>query len=161
MRIIETRGTSILSRMIVWALGCKGSHILFSFDDDKWIVQSNLLGVNIRLYKNFMKGVTIVDSVEYKLDLLEEESIFQALLEQTSEDEYDWPGFAYFCLCALRYKLFKINLPTTNAWGQAHMEICTEMIRRLPPWLTNLPTGLDLGITTPDQAMKILKEANV
>ena len=159
MKIIETKSHSILSILIRWAFNSKGSHILFSFDNDRWVVHSNLLGVNIRLFKNFMVGCTVVELIEYQLDLELEEAIFQALLEQTSEDSYDYPGFAYFIWRALLFKAFNIPLPKRNAWGKANMEICTEMIGRLPRWITNIPDDIDLGITTPDKAMAILREA--
>jgi len=159
MKIIETKSHSILSILIRWAFGSKGSHILFSFDNDRWVVHSNLLGVNIRLFKNYIKKCTIVDQLEYDMDPEAEEMIFQALLSETSEDDYDWPGFAYFTWRALLYKALHIPLPKRNAWGQAHMEICTEMIGRLPRWITDLPEGVDLGMTTPDEAMRILREA--
>lgn len=159
MRIVETKSNSPLSCLIRWAFKSKGSHILFSFDNDRWVVHSNLLGVNIRLYKNFMKSVTIVDELTYELSLEMEEQVFQSLLDQTSEDEYDYPGFFYFCWRALLFKLFNVPLPKKNEWGQAHMEICTEMIRKLPQWITNIPDDVDLGITVPDKAMTILREA--
>lgn len=161
MKIIEVKSHSILSVLIRWAFNSKGSHILFSFDNDKWVVHSNLIGVNIRLYENYMKKVTIVDSIDYQnLGLEGEEAIFQGLLKETSEQPYDYPGFAYFTWRAMLYKLFKIPLPKKNKWGKAEMHICTEMIGRLPVWLTMVPKDIDLGITTPDMAMQILKEAN-
>lgn len=159
MKILESKSTSILSVMIRWAFNSKGSHILFAFDNDKWIVQSNLLGVNIRLYENYMAKRSIVDVIVYDMSLDQEEAVFQALLKETSEDEYDYPGFAYFCWRALLYKFFKIGLPKKNSWGDAKMQLCTEMISRLPEWLTNIPQGVDLGITTPDMAMELLREA--
>lgn len=160
MRVIETKSNSILSIIIRWAFGSKGSHILFSFDKDEWVVHSNLLGVNIRLFKNFMKHVEIVDQIEYaELSLVEEEEIFQSLLSETSEEPYDWPGFAYFIWRGFLLKAFKIPLPKSNTWGRSNMQLCTEMIGKLPKYLTKIPDDLDLGITTPDRAMQILKEA--
>jgi hypothetical protein len=160
MRVIETKSNSILSIIIRWAFGSKGSHILFSFDSDRWVVHSNLLGVNIRLFKNFMKHVEIVDQIEYKdLSLDDEEEIFQSLLTDTSEEPYDYPGFLYFIWRGFLFKAFGTKLPKTNAWGRSNMQLCTEMIGKLPKSLTKIPDDLDLGITTPDQAMQILKEA--
>lgn len=158
--MIETKSHSILSIIIRWAFNSKGSHVLFSFDNDRWVVHSNLLGVNIRLFKNFMKSVVVVDQIDYShLSLVEEEEIFQALLSDTSEESYDWPGFAYFIWRGFLFKLFKIPLPSKNAWGKSNMQLCTEMIGKLPKTLTNISEDIDLGITTPDKAMSILKEA--
>lgn len=107
-----------------------------------------------------MKSVEVVDQIEYTdLTLDAEEEIFQSLLSNTSEDSYDWPGFYYFIWRGFLFKLFKIPLPNKNAWGKADMKLCTEMIGNLPIWLTKLPANIDLGITTPDLAMQILKEA--
>lgn len=159
MKIYETKANNLLSYLIIWCFSSKGSHILFSFDNDKWVVHSNLIGVNIRLFKNFMKNVQIVDCIEYQLDLIQEEQIFQTLLEETSEDSYDLPGFMYFAWRGVLFKLFQIQLPKINKWGKSKMHLCTEMIKKLPNWLTNLPDDIDLGMTTPDKAMLILKEA--
>jgi hypothetical protein len=162
VKIIETKSSNILSKLIRWAFNSKGSHIAFVFDDDKWLVHSNLLGVNIRLFKAYMNHhskTEIVESIEYDLTLDQEEEVFQTLISQCSEDSYDYPGFIYFAWRGLLYKLFDKELPLRNAWGKADMQLCTEMIFKLPPWITKLPEDIDLGMTTPDKAMIILKGA--
>lgn len=162
MKIIETKSTNLLSILIRWALNCKGSHIAFVFDNDTWLIHSNLIGVNIRLYNAFFKAhlnTQIVDQIEIHLEPQDEEEVFQALIQNTSEQSYDWPGFTYFAFRALAFKLFKIPLPRKNAWGRSNMQLCTEMIRQLPTWITNIDPMMDLGIVSPDRAMEILREA--
>jgi len=161
MRIIFTRNSSILSWAIRWTFREPSSHVALVFDEDRWLVQSNLLGVNIRLFEPFMKksGNEIVDSIEYSLTLDQEEELFQALLKRTSEQSYDWPGFAYFIFRGILYRMFGRPLPKKNAWGRADMQICTEMIREFPSWLVPGIDGVDLGITTPWTVRNILRGA--
>ena len=74
MKISFTKNNSILSKLIRWVFDEPASHVIFSFDDDKWIIHSNLIGVNIRYYSAFMKSgsTKIVDTLEYDLSLIEE-----------------------------------------------------------------------------------------
>lgn len=161
MKIIETKSSSLLSIIIRWAFSSKGSHIAIVFDNDRWLVHSNLLGVNIRLFKSYFgkhKDTKIVDSIEYSLAPHQEEEVFQSLIERTSENEYDYPGFIYFAWRGLLFKLFKTPLPKKNRLGDSSMELCTEMVKKLPMWITGVQESVDLGITTPDKVMMILRE---
>lgn len=160
MRIISTESPKVLSKLIKYFLKTKSSHIAFIFDE-KWVVHSNLIGVNIRLLEPWLKHnkIKVNASIRYNLTLLQEEQIFQSLIEKTSEDDYDYLGFLYFAWRGILYRWFNIPLPKQNAWGKSNAYLCTEMVSQLPNWLTNLDPNLDLGMITPDNLIKILQGA--
>lgn len=161
MKIIATKNNSILSKLIRWGLNEEASHIAFVFDNDTWLFQSNLLGVIPRLYPNFIKRTKtiIIDSIEYKMPLEDEEIIFQGLVKNLSESEYDYGGFLYFSWRVILYKFLKIKIPAINKWGKSNMYLCNELIEHLPTSLTGLPKGFKLDMTTPMQSMRILRRA--
>jgi hypothetical protein len=162
MRVIGIKSKTILSRAICWLLDTDVSHIVFSFDNDKWLVHSNLIGVNLRLYKKFMikHDPEIIDVVRYdNLTLQQEEEVFQSLLEKTDEDGYDYLGFMYFAWRAILLKTFHVPLPDKNPYGRINMHLCTEMVNALPVWITRISNKIDFGITPPKKVIQILKEA--
>lgn len=160
MKIISTESQKILSKLIKYFLKSKASHIAFVFDD-KWVVHSNLIGVNIRLLDPWIKHnkIKVVEYINYDLTLLQEEQIFQAVIANTSEDDYDYLGFIYFAWRGILYRWFNQPLPKKNKWGKSNAYLCTEMVSQLPPWLTDIDPKLDLGMVTPDKLMRILRGA--
>jgi len=146
-----------LSDLITWTFNEPVSHVAFVFDD-KWLLQSNLFGVNIRWFHLWKKKQHIIFQLKYELPLEKEEQIFQALLDAYSEDWYDYLGFLYFVWRGFLYKVFKIQLPKKNPWVTSG-HLCTKLVEFLPRWLTNLPEDLDLEIVTPYKLFMILKEA--
>lgn len=147
----------MLSRAIRWTFREPASHVALVFDNDLWLVQSNLLGMNIRIFRPFIKKHRIIDSIEYSLDLQKEEELFQSVIHLTAEQEYDWPGFLYFSWRGVLFRFFGRPLPETNALGRDEMNLCTEMVGRLPEWLTGIPKGTDLGIMTPWRLRNMLR----
>ena len=159
MEILFTKNKSVLSQLIRWVFDEPCSHVIFLFDD-KWIVHSNLLGVNIRFYKAFMSSgdTEVVDRIKFKLDLIEEEELFQSLLESHSEESYDYKAFFYFSYRGLMYKIFNKPLPKNNPWGEPKAYLCTEIAKNLPEWITGIDKQTDLAITTPWTLRNIMKE---
>lgn len=157
MRIIFTANNSILSKAIRWTFREPASHVALVFDNDKWLVHSNLLGVNIRLFLPFMRGQRVVDSIAYSIPLEAEEQIFQAAIASTSELDYDWPGFFYFAWRGFLFRILGAPMPKHNPWGRASLQLCTEMVGRVPARITGIPEGLDLGIVTPWRLRNILR----
>ena len=159
MKIVFTKNSSVVSKMIRWIFDEPVSHVAFVFDD-KWLVQSNLLGIGIEWLHRFVKKSTIVEAIDYPMELVEEEEVFQSLIaEEPEKDGWDFPAGIYFAWRGLLFKYFKLAIPKTNPWNKKHLRLCTEMAAKLPVRLTKLPEGIDLGIVTPYQLMGILKGA--
>ncbi len=148
MTIAFTKSSSILSKLIRWCFNEPVSHVVFVFDS-KFVIHSNLLGVQFNWLKTFKKTNEIVIKKEYELSLEKEEEIYQELLEKHDQDEYDFRAFWYFAYCALCYKFFKTPMPKVNKRnGKGYL--CTEMYENLPTWLVP-KVDKDLSITTPYQ----------
>lgn len=157
MRIIFTANRSLFSRVVRWTFREPASHVALVFDNDLWLVQSNLLGMNIRIFEPFIQNHSIIDSLDYDLDLAHEEEIFQSVIRITAEQEYDWPGFIYFAWRGFLLRLFGLSLPEKNEFGRDRMNLCTEMVSYLPEWLTGISKGTDLGIMTPWKLRNLLR----
>lgn len=156
MQIVFSRSKYPLSALIMWAFNEPVSHTAFVFDD-KWLFQSNLLGMNVHWLRTWQKTSTVVDCITYDLTIEQEEEIFQSLLDQYSDEEYDFCAFAYFGWRAFLLKFFGVPMPKTGRNGKGYL--CTEVAGLLPQWLTKLPKDVDLSITTPWQLRDILKAA--
>lgn len=156
MKIVFTKNSSCVSKAIRWIFDEPVSHVAFVFDD-KWLVQSNLLGIGIEWLNRFLKKSSIVDALDYPLTLEQEEEVFQALIAEEPNDGWDFPAGLYFAWRGLLFKWFKLPIPQTNPWNRKNLRLCTEMTSKLPRWLTKLPEGIDLGMVTPFGLLRILK----
>ena len=157
MKVIFTSSKLPFSWLIKWTFNQPVSHVAFVFDD-KWLIHSNFLGVNFQWFSAWKKSNNVVFELSYDLSLLQQEALFQSILDSHAEDPYEWAGFLYFCWRGLLYKLFRMSLPKSNPLNGKGM-LCTELLVSLPPWITNLPEDIDLSIITPYNLYEILSEA--
>lgn len=146
MKLIFTRSTAPLSKLIRWAFNEPVSHFAVVFDN-KFVIHSNLYGVNLAWLNDFTKKSTIVYSIDMPLSLEKEEEVYRSLLDNFCGEHYDYKAFLYFAYRALLFKLFKTPLPRTNPFNTRGF-LCTEMYGVLPKWLVPQPIT-DLSITTP------------
>lgn len=148
MTIAFTKSSSILSKLIRWCFDEPVSHVVFVFDS-KFVIHSNLLGVQFNWLKTFKKHNEIIIKKDFELSLDKEEEVYQGLLEKHDQEVYDFRAFLYFGYRALCYKFFKTPMPKTNKRNGSGY-LCTEMYGTLPEWLVP-KIDKDLSITTPYQ----------
>lgn len=146
MKLIFTKGTSPLSWLIRHALDEPVSHFAIVFDE-KFVVHSNLYGVQLKWFSTFTKHSEVVYEIPYNLSLQKEEEIYQSIMNRFDEAPYDWTAFAYFTWRALLLKFLKKPLPMTNPYGTKNSFLCTELANCLPGSI--YPKTEDLGITSP------------
>lgn len=157
MIIAFTRNSSLFSKLIRWAFDEPVSHVVFVFDS-KFVIHSNLLGVQFDWFKTFKKKNQILISKKLEMSLEQEETVYQGLLDGNDEEGYDFRAFWYFAYRALLYKAFKTPMPSKNKKNGAGF-LCTEMYGTLPEWLVP-KVEADLSITTPYQLAKIMGADN-
>lgn len=129
MKLVWTKGTSLLSRAILWGLNEPVSHFGVVFDN-KVVFHSNLLGTHLNWVDTFIKHSTIIYWIEYNLTLEQEEAVYQKMIKY-DERPYDFPSFFYFAYCILMKKFFKRPIPITNAYNQPTEFLCYEIAEGL------------------------------
>ena len=153
MKIIFTRSSLILSRIIRFLSGEPVSHMAIVFDD-KLLFQSNLLGVKLSWFATFKRHSEIVYTLDYDLGLLDQEQIYQSIITNFDGKDYDYGAFLYFMWRGILLKLFKTPLPKRNAWGSPDRYLCDELVHVLPE---PLRIDSDVDLMTPYQVYLELK----
>lgn len=153
MKLVFTKSSSVLSRLIRWGLAEPVSHVAIIFDD-KLIFQSNLLGVHLDGIYKFQKTNTIVYSLDIKLSKQAEELIYEKLLVQYDGVYYDFGALFYFFYQALLHKYFGTPWPDKNAWQKPENFLCdgllTTLDRDMPPWFIEAISSLgDIEMKSP------------
>ncbi len=126
MRLIATRSSSILSKAIRWATDQPASHFAIVFDE-RFVFHSNLLGAHPEFYTTFRKKNDLVDEQVFNLTLEQEESVYQAIVQNFDGKQYDFGALLFAGLARLSNKLFKTPLPKKNKWSDANKLLCTEI----------------------------------
>lgn len=151
MKLIWTKSSKPLSILIRWGLTEPVSHFAIVFDNFL-VFQSNLLGVGLAVYSDFVKHCEVVYSVDVELPLQEEEAIYKSIIPLFVGRAYDWKAFAYFCYRGFLQKVFRIPIPKISPFNtnSNKTEICVELIKALPEWM--VPPSLrsaDMSILSP------------
>jgi hypothetical protein len=147
MKILFTRNSLPLSRLIRWVLKEPVSHLAIVFDDHL-VFHSNLMGVHLEWFNSFKKHHEIVYEVTlFGMTLEQEERTYRAIVDQFDGAPYDFKGLLYFGVRGFLWRLFGTPFPAHNPWGSRRAFLCTEVIGTLPQWAMLRPTaytGLDM-----------------
>lgn len=168
MMFLFTKSKKIGSKAIRWALNEPCSHFAISFDESPKgygiVLHSHLAGVGLTWFKHFYAQNDIVGAfaIRGEIGLELEESIYQAIVNNSYGSKYDRSAFAYFCFAALRSKLFNIPLPRSNPWQDKRAYLCTEIYSFLVKAHPEIfpPTEQDIGITSPHQIYLLMKSSD-
>lgn len=131
MTLIFTKNNSILSRIIRWGLKEPCSHFGVVFDG-KFLMHSNLLGVQLCWLNTFLKKSEIVLSIDYDLNVESEEYVYSCLLNRFDGRGYDFGAFFYFAWRAFLFRFFKKPFPSVNKLNCKDSFLCTEIASFLP-----------------------------
>lgn len=145
LAIISTKNHSPLSWMIRKMSGSNSSHLAIVFDD-KFIIQSNLLGFGMDYYPTFIKKQTVVKRVDISSELGGEDHIWSDLMDIYGTSDYDLKALFYDGWRFLLHKTLKIRLPSKNKYNSPNKYLCTEVIGVLDTYLkTHYGFSLGLG----------------
>lgn len=158
MKLLWTKSSLPLSKLIRWGLKEPTSHFVIVFDD-KLAFHSNLSGTHIEWYNTFQKHCEIVYEINYPLPLDKEEEVYQNILNSYNEKSYDYPGFLYFIWRGILFRFFNKPFPTKNPWGKEDSYLCTELATTLPEWLIpELKQIEDFSLMSPYKLYCIVKK---
>lgn len=158
MRFIGSRNKSLGSWLIRKISGSQTSHFLMVFDDS-FVIHSKLVsGVGLEWFGTWEKKNEVVWSYDLALPLLKEEEVYQALLNENDDKDYDYLAFIYWPFAVLKSKLTGKPLPATNPWGSRRGLLCTGLYGKLPEWLVGEVSESQLEMTNPDKLGEIIKE---
>ena len=159
MKLLFTKNNLPISLLIRWGLSEPCSHMAFCFDN-KLVIHSNFLGLQINWLDRFMRGNILVDSIDIELDLEAEESVYLALLAQYDGSSYDWLAFFSFIWSAFKFKFFDVPMPKIAYIEDEKSFICTETAFALPKKYRVALKNKDLAIMSPNQVRLVTKEVN-
>lgn len=151
MTLIWTKSKQPLSIAIRGMLQEPVSHFGIVFDNGI-VFHSNLLGSHIEWYGTFTKKCEIVYSLQFTLNLEEEEAVYQNILNTYDDKPYDYAAFLYFAYRALLKRTIGKPLPTTNELQDGDRLLCTELAKCVPDYI--VPASIkdrDLSIVSPYQ----------
>lgn len=149
MKLIFTRSNAPLSVAIRGLLKEPVSHFGIVFDNGI-VFHSNLLGSHIEWYGSFIKKCEIVYSLQFTLNLEEEERIYLDILNTYDDKPYDYGALFYFAYRAILLRTIRKPLPATNELQNGSKFLCTELAICLPDSI--VPPSIkteDLSIISP------------
>jgi len=156
MKVVFTKNSTALSKLIRWGFNEPVSHCAIVFDN-MLVTQSNLLGVGLDWYPHFSSKSEVVFEIEYDLELEQEEEIYKAMLNSYCGTTYDWKTFFYFAWCGILFKFFNRPLPETNPYNDEEKFLCTEWALQLPDWILKEKKSLQGTLVTPYNLYLALK----
>lgn len=158
MKIIGTKNKFPVSWYARVILKSRSSHVAFVFDEKLLIHSSIPSGINLQWFSKFLKHNQKVWEIDVPLPLEQEESIYQDLLDEHSDEGYDYWGAIYLGWRGLLYRLFKKPYPTLNKWGSNKRPMCMGVFLRLPKWLVGVIDERKIEIMSPDQVGEYISE---
>jgi hypothetical protein len=158
MRFVGSKSNTIGSFLIRTLTGSKSSHFLMVFDDS-FVIHSKLVsGVGLEWFKTWEKHNEVLWAIDLHLPLAKEEEIYQSLLNENDEKDYDYLAFVYWPFALIEAKLLGQPLASRNPWGTRKGLLCTGLYAKLPSWLVGKVDESQLEMTNPDKLGEIIKE---
>lgn len=164
MKLLWTKRNSLGSKLIEWGTDGDCSHFAVVFDDKPGgyglVFHSTLTsGVNIDWLGDFEKSNEVVHVMVPACEI-DEEVIYQSLVQRFYHKGYDKLAYIYFALRVLLFKGFGVKLPVKNLWGDKNRLLCTEMAKALKDsGVMGLPDLADYAMISPYSLYQIMKSA--
>jgi len=153
MKLVFTKGSSILSKFICWVFQDPVSHVALVFDD-RLVFHSNLLGPHPDWLESLKETSELVYELDYPLSLEQEEQVYQEIIKMR-KNSYDFKAALYFAYRGLLYRLLNVPIPPTNPADSTYGLLCVEVLKACKSFIT---LNRDLSITTPMQVYKELSK---
>lgn len=123
VQVLFCSSGSVLSEAIKYFTEEPVSHVALLVDK-KWVVHSNLRGVHVQIYSNFLKTYDIYAMT----DPVPTDTPIELLLAENSFKGYDVLAILYLGLRFFLKKVLKFRLPKVNLWQSTGMYMCTEWV---------------------------------
>lgn len=129
MRLVWTRSSSPLSKLIRWITGDECSHFAFVFESraSGLMFQSNLLGTHPKFWVTEKKRFEVVHEKVLDLSIEQEDAIWELIVQKYDGKGYDFGGALFLGWCKLKQRILKSPLPTKNKWANDDKFFCDEV----------------------------------
>ena len=160
MKFIGTKSLKPLSILIRLITGEPISHfaIVFNSPGGGLMFESNLLDTHPKFYRTAEKHMTVVDEIEIKLPLEQEDQAWDHCIDRFDDRGYDFWGAIYLGLMVLRERIFGDPRPLYNKWATEHRLFCDE-VWAICSDIPGLPQiDVRSGMKTPGEVIKVIKD---
>lgn len=168
MKLLFVSSKLIGSRLIRWALKDDCSHFAVCFDEKERletrgsgiVFHSEASGAKLEWFGEFRKTHHIVSALSFKTPVtaLDEESIYQGMLETYSGQGYDFKALAFWIWRGALWRAFGVPLPAKNRWAVNGYSLCTGLaggVKWIRAWAKD--RGIDLEMIGPGELHRRLE----
>lgn len=148
--ILFVRGTSVLSKLIMYATGEDVSHVALQWDE--LVVHSNLLGVQVAFLAEFIEKDIPIHTIDLGDTPELRDKLTSAILTRRSH-LYDFGAFLFLGISLILHKKLGLPMPSRNLWQCNGMFLCTEFV-------TDILSGRENSLITPGQLYTTLNEVH-
>lgn len=133
MKLLWTKNDLPLSRLIRFLTDTDCSHFAVHFETLGLILQSNLIGVHLNLFSDFIDESEVVHFIPLtEITAQREASICLEMMEKIAGKSYGFRALIYFGYRSILKKFFKRKLPERNEWADKREFLCTAIYDQLP-----------------------------
>jgi len=169
VKLLFVRSNKIGSRIIRWALRDDVSHFAVCFDEKERletrgsgiVFHSEATGAKLEWMGEFIKSHQFVHALSFKTPVtgLDEESIYQGMLETYSGQGYDFKALAFWIWRGILWRGFGRPLPAKNLWAVNGYNLCTGVaggVKWIRAWAKD--RGIDLEMIGPGELHRRLEQ---
>lgn len=150
IKLMWTKSSLPLSKLIMWVFKEPCSHFAIAFDDH-FVFHSDLLGSEATFYKWFLNSHTLVHSIILNPGIEIEDQVWDLIVEKFDRPKkYDFGAFIYFGLCGLAHRIFGRPMPKKNIWASSTAYLCEEIVEVLNP-ISEIKIPENIDLITPEQ----------
>lgn len=122
--------------------------------------ESNLLGTHPAFFETSMKTHTIVHEKDLPINVIQEDIIWDTVVQKYDGKGYDFGGAAYLGLVKLLNRIMKFDPQfnfTKNAWAKDNEYFCEEIVTVLE-MIPGFPKIENPSMKTPEDLWQCLKD---
>jgi hypothetical protein len=162
IKIVGTKGNSILGIIIRWLTGENIDHVAIMLND-KIVITSSLLGLHIQGHRSFLKRRTIVDSYEVPVAQSDIDDVLTDAIENYDGKMYDYYAMVAKGFSLLIKKLTGIIIKYKKPPQNPEWYWCIEVISLLFRFKSIEEKFKDVKLydITPEQVILLLRSKNV
>lgn len=149
IELLFTTSDYKFSKLARWGLNTDCSHFAVGFDLNRAsgiVFHSDFKGVRVQFYDDFKRHNRVIHRLEFtqSLSLLQEESIYSAIVYNKLSKSYDYGAFMFWAINIIGHKAFNLQICKNNLWESKDSYLCTELYSGL--------SGLKIGqsVTFPE-----------
>ena len=125
MKILFTKSSSPVSKLIRWIFNEPISHLAIEMDE-RIVYHSNLIGVHLNWASRFRAHCEVVFEINIPMKLEQEELVYQRAIPLEGSS-WDWTAGFWLFYRGLLFKWFKKPMPKYNPWSRKQRLFCHEL----------------------------------